>query len=227
MTAASATAGWPISGFSSSTERDPLAARLDDVLGAVGDLDEAPGVDGADVAGAQPAVVELLGRRVAVVAGGDPRAAHLDLAYGLAVPRQLGAVVVDDAQLDAGQRCGPVLRAPVDSSSGGAPLRRHARRRPSGRGLGHAPALEDGHAVAVSKRLDERSRAPPSRRTRPTRSERQVDRVRLGVARGGRARWSARRREGRALSADQRAERLGLQKRVGQRRDRRPIIQPA
>ena len=42
---------------------DPLAARLDQVLGAVGDPHEAPRVDRGDVAGAQPAVVELLGAR--------------------------------------------------------------------------------------------------------------------------------------------------------------------
>ena len=47
--------------------RDPLAARLDDVLRAVGDLDVAVGRDAGDVAGAQPAVVELLGRGIAVV----------------------------------------------------------------------------------------------------------------------------------------------------------------
>ena len=47
---------------------DPLAAGLDDVLGAVGDADVAALVDRGDVAGAQPAVVELLGRvRVLVV----------------------------------------------------------------------------------------------------------------------------------------------------------------
>ena len=83
--------------------RDPLPTRLDDVLRAVGDLDVAVGGDAGDVAGAQPAVVELLGRGVAVVRRGDPRPAHLDLADRLAVPRQHVAVVVDDAQLDAGQ----------------------------------------------------------------------------------------------------------------------------
>jgi hypothetical protein len=34
---------------------DPLAARLDDVLGPVADRDVALGVDAADVAGAEPA----------------------------------------------------------------------------------------------------------------------------------------------------------------------------
>ena len=43
---------------------DPLAARLDDVLGPVGDLDVPFGVHRADVTGTQPTVVELLGRVV-------------------------------------------------------------------------------------------------------------------------------------------------------------------
>ena len=43
--------------FSSSTERDPLAARLDEVLRAVDEVDVALGVDRRDVAGAQPAVL--------------------------------------------------------------------------------------------------------------------------------------------------------------------------
>src|SRR6266511_2460480 len=92
--------------------RDPLAARLDDVLGAVGDLDEAVLVDAADVAGAQPTVVELVGRGIEVVAAGDPRPPHFDLADSLAVPRQRRAGVVDDAQLDAADHA-TGLRAPV------------------------------------------------------------------------------------------------------------------
>ena len=84
------------------------------------------GVDAGDVAGAQPAVVELVGAgRVVVVVGGDPGAAHLDLAGRLAVPGDLGAVVVDQPHLD--QRHDPPGRGPVvptraslpTSSSGG------------------------------------------------------------------------------------------------------------
>src|SRR2546422_6142750 len=76
---------------------DPLAARLDDVLGAVGDLDEAVRVDRAHVAGAEPAVVELLGPVLAVVGRRDPRTAHLDLARRLPVPGEHVARVVHDA----------------------------------------------------------------------------------------------------------------------------------
>ena len=81
---------------------DPLAARLDDVLGAVGDLHVALGRRScrrrrcaASRRGTSPA-------RPRRVAGRDPRAAHLELADGVAVPGQLGPVLVDDAQLHAG-----------------------------------------------------------------------------------------------------------------------------
>src|SRR5579862_198293 len=67
--------------------RDPLAARLDHVLRAILDLDEAPRADGNDVAGPEPAVrrpaVRALGR--VEVGRSDPRAAHLELAHRLVV----------------------------------------------------------------------------------------------------------------------------------------------
>ncbi len=87
-TEASATAGWPMTRFSISTEADPFAARLDHVLAAVDQMHVAVGVDGADVAGAQPAVGGELARvvRRRVVAARDPRPAHLHFARRLAVP---------------------------------------------------------------------------------------------------------------------------------------------
>src|SRR5438270_13493846 len=67
---------------------DPLAARLDEVLGAVGDLDAAMGVDPHDIAGPKPAVVgEIFGPASAVVRGRHPRPADLELAHRLVVPR--------------------------------------------------------------------------------------------------------------------------------------------
>src|SRR5215211_4804818 len=85
--------------------RDPLAARLDHVLRAILDHDEAARVHRHDVAGLEPAVVgpaiRLLGR--VVVAGRHPGAADLELAHGLAVPRNLVAVEVAHAQLDEWQ----------------------------------------------------------------------------------------------------------------------------
>src|SRR5713101_234786 len=93
--------------------RDPLAARLDDILGAVGDADVPVVRDTRDVAGTQPTMVELLGRGIAVVRRGDPRTPHLDLAHRLPVPGQHGAVVGDDAQLDTWQHA-TGDRAPVE-----------------------------------------------------------------------------------------------------------------
>ena len=123
---------------------DPLAAGLDDVLGAVGQREEAVPVEGADVTGAQPAVAELLrvGVVVLVVAGGDPRAAHLELADRLAVARA--------APGRRRRRCGastpassrPWLRGSAQSSSLSRRPRPGAARRRDRRGLGHAPRLE-------------------------------------------------------------------------------------
>src|SRR5262249_37743278 len=84
--------------------RDPLAAAFDHVLRAVLDLDVPLGVDGGDVAGPEPAVVERLrASRVIVVFADDPRTANLDLPHRLAVPRARSARVIDDAKLRA--RC--------------------------------------------------------------------------------------------------------------------------
>ena len=58
--------------------RDPLAAGLDDVLGAVRDGHVTLAVERADVAGAEPAVVELRWVLVLVVRARDPRPADLD-----------------------------------------------------------------------------------------------------------------------------------------------------
>src|SRR3954453_19423352 len=85
---------------------DPLTARLDHVLRAVLDHDQAARVHRHDVAGLEPAVVGpavcLLGR--VVVAGGNPRAADLELTHRFGVPWHLFPVEVAHAQLDERQR---------------------------------------------------------------------------------------------------------------------------
>src|SRR5688572_16779647 len=91
---------------------NPFAARLDDILGAIGDLDVAIRIDRAYIARAQPAVVEFLGRIVLVVFSRDPWAANFDLADRFAVPGKRLARV-DDAQVDAGEDAAG-FRAPVD-----------------------------------------------------------------------------------------------------------------
>src|SRR6185436_35039 len=80
---------------------DPLAAGLDHVLRAVGDLDIAVRVDGAHVPGREPAVFERIAALALEVALDHPGPAHLQVAEGLAIPRQLGAVLVDDAEVHA------------------------------------------------------------------------------------------------------------------------------
>src|SRR5947209_10327295 len=142
--------------------RDPLAAGLDDVLRAIGDLDETQGIDAAHVAGAQPAVVEALRRQVFIIGAGDPGAAHLDLADRLAVPRQLGAGavgVIDEAHLDAGEDA-PRLRAPVRLLAVPGAARRPGQRGDRRR-LGHAPALGDPDAGLLLKPFDARAGPAP------------------------------------------------------------------
>ena len=104
---------------------DVLAAgRDDDVLLAVGDLDEAVVVDLGDVARVEPAVgVEHLGRRggILVVAAEDRVAADQELA------------VLGDSELEAGQRGADRPEAPALGR-----VRRRGRR-----ALAEAVALED------------------------------------------------------------------------------------
>src|SRR5687767_1128799 len=87
---------------------DPLAAGLDHVLRAVGDLDVAVGIDGAHVAGRKPAVLQWIAALALEVTLDHPGPAHLQIAEGFPVPGQLAAVLVDDAQVDAEDRA-PLL----------------------------------------------------------------------------------------------------------------------
>src|ERR1022692_1207679 len=90
---------------------DPLAAGLDYVLRPVGEPHEAEPVDGADVAGTQPAVPELGRVVILVVRPGHPGAAALDLAARLAVVRQHLAAVADQPRLHRAED--PALGIPV------------------------------------------------------------------------------------------------------------------
>ena len=77
IAAASATPGTADRGIFELDRADPLAARLDHVLGAVGDLQRAVGMDDGDVAGVEPVVV--VGRVLVLleIALDDPRPARL------------------------------------------------------------------------------------------------------------------------------------------------------
>lgn len=100
--------------------RDPLAARLDHVLGAVGDLHEAVLVDRGDVAGVEEAlVVQDLAAGAPEVLGRDDRTADLQVAEGLAVVRQaLVLVVLQADRSDFSQIC---FIVPADLSNVLAP----------------------------------------------------------------------------------------------------------
>ena len=105
---------------------DPLAARADHVLGAVGDLHVAALVDGRDVAGREPALgVERLGarRRVLEIGRGDPGPAHVQHARRLAVVGQAPARVVDDLEVDAPDRVALLL---LEALALGLPAARRA-----------------------------------------------------------------------------------------------------
>ena len=84
---------------------DPLTAGLDDILGAIGDLQITVLVDRADVAGRQPAVSrKRITTCILVVTAQYPRTAHQHFARRLPVAWQLRALSVDHLHLDAVQR---------------------------------------------------------------------------------------------------------------------------
>src|SRR6266481_1183938 len=90
--------------------RDVLAARDDDVLLAVAQLDVAVGVHDGHVAGVQPAAAEGLdgGRRVVEVAGHHVIAAHDHFTERLGIRGHVAHLLVDDAEL-AGDQVGHPL----------------------------------------------------------------------------------------------------------------------
>ena len=118
---------------------DPLAARLDDVLGAIGEPNGIVVVKDRNVAAVEPAILEqrLI---VAVVAADDPGPANHEPTGGFAVARHLVAELVGDFQVDA------VERMPLRGLSGDLLPRRELRRpprwlrrRPAGAGFRHPP----------------------------------------------------------------------------------------
>ncbi len=191
---------------------DPLAARLDDVLRPVADRDVASCVDAADIAGPEPAVVELSRCRVEIVALGHPGPAYLDLADAAPVPWQYRAAVVRNADLDAANyasRGGPIR----DLALRGAVLGRERQGRDRAC-LGQAPALHDPHAEPLLVGLDQAARdRGPATHDHPQRRE--VDGRRVNAeqvvphSRNGRG-------EGHPLRGDQPGERGSLNEPAGQ-----------
>ena len=187
--------------------RNPFAARFDHVFGAVGDLNEAPGVERADIAGSQPAVVKLFRRVVAVITRGDPRAANLYLADRLAVP-VANSVAFCNANLNA-RIDAPGSRAPVQFFFGPAVF---GRIRDGGKraGFGHAPRLNDAHAELFLKALHQAARHRRAAADHHA-QRRKIQVVRFAVAQHfvpDRRHCAA---EGRSLAGNQLAQRFRLQ----------------
>src|SRR5881396_3145536 len=85
--------------------RDVFAARDDDVLLAVAQLDVAVGVHDRHVAGVEPAAAKGFGGggRIVEVTGHDVVAAHHHLSQRLTVGRHVAHLLVDDAELAGDQ----------------------------------------------------------------------------------------------------------------------------
>src|SRR5262249_31675540 len=109
-TAASSTAGWLTTACSTSMGRDVLAARDDDVLLAVAQLDRAVRVHHAHVAAVEPTArkCRLCRLLVAEVPLHHHVAAHHHLPKGLSVGRNIAHLVVDHPNL-AGEQVGHAL----------------------------------------------------------------------------------------------------------------------
>src|SRR6478752_575694 len=125
---------------------DPLTAGLDQVLGAIDELDVGVALELGDVAGAQPTVLrELLARvRVLVIGAGDPRAADLELAAAVGVDTELDQG--EDAALHGAERVLLVV--------GELDVARRPRRRRKGARLRHAPALDERDPKALGEAPD-------------------------------------------------------------------------
>src|SRR6267143_3405118 len=129
---------------------DPFTTGLYEIFGAIDDFDEAFVVHGGDVAGFKPAVfgpaMALIGR--IVVTGGDPGAAHFELAGSFAVARSFHVLSLGagarDTQLD--KRSGPALFAADFVAVVFGPVEHVAFQAADGgkgRGFRHAPEVHD------------------------------------------------------------------------------------
>src|SRR5690606_8106522 len=144
---------------------DPFPAGLDDVLAAVGDLHVAIGVDRGDVARREPALAVLVvHQRIATlpleVLLDHPGPASEQVAEGLAVPGHLLVVVVGDLEVDPEDHVALLLEDLLLLLLGQLEvLALQAAERAERRGLGHAPGVDDFHAVLVLEGPDHGRRA--------------------------------------------------------------------
>src|SRR5690606_19017175 len=122
-----------------------LAAGLDHILGAVGDLHRAAGVDDGDVAGVEPAFgVDAIALVVLEIALDNPGPAHLETAGAFPVARLRLALVIDHPKLDA-ERHPALLLDQIELFLEAHLLPAGGRRadRADRRGLGHSPGMAD------------------------------------------------------------------------------------
>ena len=138
---------------------DPFAARLDHVLGAIGDLHVAVGIERGHIAGGEPAVSQSPAFALEIAAR-DPGPAHHQVTKGTAIARQFPAFAVHDLHVDAEDRP-PLLEQELFLV-----IRTHARVLGLERGktaerahFGHAPRMDAAHAVAVAELAQHRWRA--------------------------------------------------------------------
>ena len=137
---------------------DPFAARLDQVLRAVGERQVSLRVDRHHVARLEPAVLRpaILATLHVGIGGRDPGTAHLQLALRLSVPRRLVARVVDGADLHE-RRGQSLLRADAHLLvvRQAAHLLLEKADRAERRHLRHPPGVDEPQAVLVET-ADER-----------------------------------------------------------------------
>ena len=139
--------------------RNPLAAGLDNVLGAVDQLQDVIFIQRGDVAGVEPAFLGeglIVGVVVVVVAGDDPRPAHHEVpACGAVVGLGL-LVIVDDAHVDAEHPVALLLlhlKLLFGAGRAHQVRRQHARRAQRAH-FGHAPGVDDVGLVVVFELAD-------------------------------------------------------------------------
>src|SRR5437762_4314318 len=129
---------------------DPLAARLDHVLGAVGDLHVAVWIQRRDIAGGEPALPERIAALALEVALDHPASAHLQVAEGLAVVGKLASVLADNPHVHAEDRPALLVLQRDSLLLGPACMLRLEGRHGAERAhFRHAPGVQHFHAVFV------------------------------------------------------------------------------
>src|SRR3546814_2018800 len=91
---------------------DPLAARFDYVFAPIGDAHEAIGIDRRNVTRVEPAIAIQRGLFVAKISFDHPGTARLEYSRRYSIPREGGAFLINDFELDAEQE--PPLPLPYN-----------------------------------------------------------------------------------------------------------------